>query len=69
MATFVRVGGNLPAVNMDHVVDIDWADEEKGKVALTMLDGSVKFFSGDQALRVLVWVKSHGGLPMLPARS
>ena len=65
MATFVRMGGTLPAVNMDHVVDIDWADEEKGTIALTVMDGRVMVIGGDQAQRILVWVKSFGALPML----
>ncbi|HUW11439.1 MAG TPA: hypothetical protein VM537_17030 [Anaerolineae bacterium] len=67
MATFVRLQGILPAVNMDHVVEIDWADKEKGTIALTVMDGRVMVIGGDQAQRILVWVRSFGAVPLLSA--
>ena len=65
MATIVRLRSLAPAINMDYVVDIDWANEEEGKLALTMHDGSAKVLSGADAQRILTWIASRGELPAL----
>ena len=68
MATFVRPGGegNLLAINMDHVLQIEWLDEEREAIAVTMASG-VRTFKGDQARRIVKWIESQAALPLLPA--
>jgi len=61
MADFVRLSGELPAVNMDHVVEV-WEGHLEDTVVLLMDDGREKILSGDEAKRVRVWLRNNAGL-------
>ena len=64
MADFIRLRGDLPAINMDHVIEIE-EGTTAGSVALTMDDGRVKILAGDEAQRLIVWLRNHAGLAMI----
>ena len=64
MATFVWVQNNVQAVNMDHVV-MATHDPEQQMLALEMAGGDTKIFKGDDALRLVVWLRDRAGLPVV----
>ena len=64
MAEFVWVQHNEQALNMDHVVMVTHHPDDE-MLAVEMANGDTKIFKGDNALRLVVWLRDRAGLPIL----
>ena len=65
MAKFLMLRGDLWALNMDHVEEVQ-AGTQEGTVAVTMRDGRTKIIGGTEARRVQIWLQAHAELPIVP---
>lgn len=64
MADFIWIQHDEAAINMDHVLMVNYI-EETGMVALEMSSGDTKILKGNEALRVMAWLRNKAGLPVL----
>ena len=64
MATVIRLGGTLPAINMDYVVEVE-RTPAGAELLLRMHDGSAKILTDSWAIRVETWLAENAALPAL----
>jgi hypothetical protein len=63
MTDWVRLSGRGDSVNMAHVVSVEATFDRDDFVVLGFAGGRSVAYEGDQARRILAWLKARAELP------